>query len=164
MAAPTIKALLAYEKNIEDPLAAYLEAAVAGLHALTPRTPAEAEPILVTPRVTIKLAVTGTGVQENQRATDNKWYRSHKLGTLTIAAVARRNDPDQSLADVVGSIRGAMLETTAAFTSANLPYYQIVFLTETGGTPSVEGANDEIFQTLTYAIEWFIKPDQWPAS
>jgi hypothetical protein len=164
MPAPTIAALLAYELNIEDAYATALDGITTGVQILTSRTTLVVAGELATPRVEISLAVTGTGPQENLRTTDNASYRSHKLGLLTIKVSCRREATSQLFGNMLGFIRGSLLEATQIFDATNLPYYQIAHLVETSSASEIFPGNDEIQSVLAYAIEWWIKPDQWPVA
>lgn len=165
MAAPTNAALLDFEGNIEDAVAAYLTSAIASTQVLTMRTLLSSSGVLSTPRVTVNVAITGTNAnQQNNRTTDQGEYDSHKLAQLTLACVTRRDASGQSLGTLRGKVRVAMLKATAALTSNNLPYYQIVTLREGASQLSSDSTNDEIIHQLSYALEFWIKPDQWAAS
>ncbi len=165
MAAPSIAALLDYETNIEDALATYLAAQIGSAQVLTTRTLISSEEILETPRVTVAVNVTGTNPdQQASRDTDGAEYDSHKMGSVSLVAVMRRNASGQSMTTLRGGLRKAMLSATAALTAVNLPYYQIVTLREAASSAGFDKENDEIFMTLNYNLEFFIKPDQWAAS
>lgn len=164
MPASTIAALLDYETNIENALGTWLDNTLANVQVLTPRTLLTSDPILTTPRVTVTLQVTGTNPnQQGYRANGNE-YDAHKLGALTLSAVISRNNTSQSLTTLRGGIRQAMLSATAALNSNNLAYYQVVTLREQSSDTGPNGENDEIACRLGYAIEWFIKPEQWPST
>jgi adenosylcobinamide amidohydrolase len=165
MAAPSIAALLDYETNIEDALATYLAAQIASTQVLTTRTLIATEEILETPRVTVSVNVTGTNPnQQATRTTDSAEYDAHKMGTVSLVAVIRRNASGQSMTTLRGGLRKAMLAATAALTAVNLPYYQIVTLREAASSAGINADNDEVYYTLNYNLEFFIKPDQWAAS
>jgi hypothetical protein len=165
MAAPTIAALLDYETNIEDALATYLDAQISSTQVLTTRTLLTSDEILTTPRVSLSVQVTGTKPnQQTNRTTDSAEYDSHKIGTVTLFTAIRRNAGGQAMTALRGGVRKAMLSATAALTVSNLPYYQIVTLREGSCSTSVNEENDEIAYQITYNLEFFIKPDQWPAS
>lgn len=165
MPAPSIAALLDYETNIEDALATYLDGQLAATQVLTTRTLLTSDEHLATPRVTVAVQLTGTNPdQQANRTTDGAEYDAHKLGTVTLVAAIRRNASGQSLTTLRGGLRQAMLAATAALTGVNLPYYQITTLREGAGSAGINADNDEIVYTLSYALEFFIKPDQWAAS
>lgn len=165
MPASSIAVLLDYETNIEDALATYLAAQIASTQILTTRTLLTSQEILTTPRITVAVSIAGTNPnQQNERTTDSAAYDSHKLGSVNLVAVMRRNASGQSLTTLRGGIRKAMLEATAALTVSNLPYYQIITLREGSSSPGYDKDNDEITLSMTYQLEFFIKPDQWPAS
>jgi hypothetical protein len=165
MAAPTNAALLDYEGNIEDAVATYLAASLASTQILTSRTILSTSGTLSTPRVTVSVQVGGTNPnQQNNRTTDGGEYDSHKLATLSLDCTVRRDASGQSLGTLRGSVRVAMLQATAALTAVNLPYYQIITLRESASAMASDAVNDEISHTLSYQLEFFIKPDQWAAS
>ncbi len=165
MAAPSIAALLDYETNIEDALATYLAAQITSTQVLTTRTLISTEEILETPRVTVAVNVTGTNPnQQAIRTTDSAEYDAHKLGNVSLVAVMRRNASGQSMTTLRGGLRKAMLSATAALTAVNLPYDQIVTLREAASSAGINAENDEVYYTLNYNLEFFIKPDQWAAS
>lgn len=154
--------LLDFETNYEDALATYLANNIANTQILTPRTLASSQAVLTTPRITIACQITGTNPdQTGTRATDSKDYDSHKLGTLSLVCVTRRDASGQSLGTLRGKARVAMLAATAALNANNLPYYQTITLREGAATMGSDGENDEIFSTLQYNLEFYIKPDQW---
>ncbi len=161
MAAPTNAALLDYE----DALATYLATQIAGTQILTPRTVLSTSGTLSTPRVTLSVEITGTDAnQQNDRATDGLAYDSHKLGQVSLTCIVRRDSGTQALGTLRGKVRVAMLAATAALTSNNLPYYQTITLREGASRVSIDESNDEIIHQLGYALDFFIKPDQWAAS
>lgn len=164
MAAPTIAALLDYETNIEDAIAAYLATTFSSYQVLTPRTAPTDEAKLRTPRFDVSLSMTGSGTPEHDRTTDSKAYESFKSGALTIRAAVRRGASGQSLGTLRGQLRKAMLPATLALTAIAIPYYEITHIQEAGSSPQTFAGNDEIISDLTWTISWFIKPDQWPAS
>ncbi len=165
MAAPTNAALLDYETAIEDALATYLATLLTGTQILTPRTVLSTSGTLSTPRVQLSVEITGTNAnQQNDRTTDGLWYDSHKLAQLSLACIVRRDTSGQSIGTLRGKVRVAMLSATAALTSNNLPYYQVITLREGSSRAGINPENDEIFHQLTYALEFWIKPDQWAAS
>lgn len=165
MAAPTNAALLDYESNIEDALGTYLTAQIASTQILTPRTVLSTSGTLSTPRVTLSVEITGTNAnQQNDRTTDGQTYDSHKIGQLSLACIVRRDAGTQALGTLRGTVRNALLSATAALNSNNLPYYQIITLREGSSRLSFDEANDEISHSISYALEFFIKPDQWAAS
>lgn len=165
MAAPNNATLLDYEGNVEDALRTYLAAQLPTTQCLSPRTLIADAPILTTPRVTVSVQITGTNAnQQANRTTDSAEYDSHKLGNVTLICATRRDGSGQALGTLRGAVRAAMLSATAALTAVNLPYYQIVTLREGSATMGSDPTNDEIFTSLTYALEFFIKPDQWAAS
>lgn len=165
MPASSIAVLLDYETNIEDALAAYLAAQIGSAQVLTTRTLLTTETQLETPRITIGVSISGTNPnQQDVRTTDSAEYDSHKLGTVTLTGVIRRNGSGQSMTTIRGGIRKAMLAATAALTASNLPYYQIVTLREGSTSQGFDADNDEISTTISYNLEFAIKPDQWAAT
>jgi hypothetical protein len=164
MPAPTIAALLDYETNLEDALVAYFAQLYPAWQVLTDRTTPEEESKLRTPRIEIAVAQTGSGSAEHQAQNrpDKAYYESHKTGSLSIRAVARRPASDQSLGTMRGQLRQAMLPDTLSLTSVNVPYYEITHIAEGGSSPAFFAGNDEIQCELTWDIAWFIKPDAWP--
>lgn len=165
MAASSIAELLDYETNIEDALKTHLTSSLGSTQILTSRTLLTSQEIVTTPRVTVAVQISGTNPnQQAQRTTDNAEYDCHKLGSVTLDAVIRRNGSGQSLTTLRGGIRKAMLEATSALNGTTLPYYQVITLREGSSAPSYDKDNDEIMMTMTYALEFFIKPDQWPVS
>lgn len=165
MPAPSIAALLDYETNIEDALATYLASALSGVQILTTRALITSEEIQETPRVTVSVNVTGTNPNHQAtRTTDSLTYDSHKMGGVTLVAAIRRNASGQSMTALRGGVRQAMLAATAALDDSNLPYYQILTLREGSCTPSINSDNDELIYSMSYQLEFYIKPDQWAAS
>lgn len=164
MAAPDNATLLDYETNIEDALVTYFASALPAVQLLTHRTLITEESELQTPRITLAVTMSGTDPnQQANRTTDGGEYDSHKLAALTFLAVVRRDAAGQSLGNLRGAIREAMLKPTAALNGTNLPYYQVVTMREQGSTTSFEASNDEIGTSISYALEFYIKPDQWAA-
>jgi hypothetical protein len=166
MPASTVAALLDYEANYEDALKSHLDNvnALSAVQILTPRTLLTADPILTTPRITVSMALTGTNPnQQATRPNTSSEYDSHKLGAITFNCVVRRDGSGQSLTTLRGGVREAMLSATAALNANTLPYYQTITLREESSNfgPGVE--NDEIQATLTYGVEFYIIPTQWPS-
>jgi hypothetical protein len=162
MPAPSNAALLDYEKNYEDALATYLATAITGSpQILTPRTTIATASQLSTPRIGVRMSITGTGQLEQWRTTDGKVYEAWKAGSLELVCVARRDASGQALGDLRGGCRVALLEATAALNSTTLPYYETKFVVEEGSTPATFGDNDEISCTLRYGVQFVILPNQW---
>jgi hypothetical protein len=162
MPASTNAALLDYETNIEDALATYLDGAITSTQVLTTRTLLTSDEILTTPRITVAVQIAGTN--PSQQATKSSYagdYDSHKLGTVSLVATMRRNASGQGMTALRGGIRAAMIPVVAALNGTNLPYYQILTLREGSCSTSFNADNDEIVYALTYALEFYIKPDQW---
>lgn len=165
MPASTVAVLLDYESNFENALATHFSNTLSNVQILTPRVLIASAPILVTPRVTISTTITGTNPnQTGTRPSDGSDYDSHKIGTIQLAATTRRDATGQALGTLRGQCRQAMLQATAALNSNTLPYYQTVILREASTTSAANPDNDEIASVLTYNLEFYIKPDQWPAS
>jgi hypothetical protein len=165
MAAPSNAVLLDYEGNIEDALRTYLATELPTAQCLSPRTLISDAAILTTPRVTVAVQITGTNAnQQGTRTTDSSEYDSHKLGTVTLVCATRRDGTGQSLGTLRGAVRASMIRAEAALNGTNLPYYQVITLREGSATMGSDPANDEIFTSITYALEFYIKRDQWAAS
>lgn len=164
MPAPSIAVLLNYEGNIEDAIVAHIAALYPNYQVLTARTAAADEGKLQTPRVEVELVTAGSGSARNDRLVDGREYESHRLGSLTIRVVARRDAAGQDLGAMRGQMRYVMLPATMALTDVTLPYYEIADISEGSSTPGIFLGNDEIMSDLEWAIQWFIKPDAWPAS
>ena len=154
--------LLDFETNYENALANYFANAVTNTQILTPRVLLSSQPILTTPRVTIAVQITGTNPnQTGVRTTDSRDYDSHKQGTVSLVCAVRRDASGQSIASLRGKVRVAMLDATQALTANNLPYYQTITLREGASNLGSDADNDEILTTMSYALEFYIKPDQW---
>jgi hypothetical protein len=165
MAAPSNAVLLDYEGNIEDALRTHLATQLPTTQCLSPRTLIADAAILTTPRVTVAVQITGTNEnQQDNRDTDGSEYDSHKLGTVTLVCATRRDGTGQALGTLRGSVRAAMIRAEQALNVVNLPYYQVITLREGSATMGSDPANDEIFTSLTYAIEFYIRRSQWAAS
>ena len=164
MAATTIAFLLDYETNIEDALRTHFSNTISNTQILTPRVLISSAPILTTPRVAISVSISGTNPnQTGTRPTYNTDYDSHKLGTVQLIATTRRDGTGQSLGTLRGQCRQAMLSATAALNVNTLPFYQVITLREAATTPLSDPDNDEIMAQISYNLEFYIKPDQWPA-
>ena len=166
MAAPSIADLLDYETHLEDAFAAYLAAQYTAWQVLTDRTSPEDEDKLRTPRAEVAFALTGTGSAEHQAQNrpDEKYYESHKTFSMTVRIAACRAKSDQSLGRMRGQAREAMLPRTLALSTVNLPYFEILDVSETGSSPAFFAGNDEIQSELTWSIHLFIPPASWPVS
>lgn len=164
MPAPDLPTLFDFETHIEDALVVFFKARYAAWQVLTARTSPADEKKNRTPRMEIRVQVAGTGAQQNQRPSDGAWYQSHKLGALTLRVIAARGKDGQSLGQMRGAVRAAMLELTQALNETNLPWYQIGSVVESSGTPAIFSDNDEIITELGFAIEWWIRPDAFPLS
>jgi hypothetical protein len=165
MPAATIAALLDYETNIEDALKAHFQNTLPTTQILTPRVLIGTAPILTTPRITLVVGITGTNANQTAtRANTSQDYDSHKLGTVQAIGTTRRDGTGQSLGTIRGNIRQAMLQATAALNVNTLPYYQVITLREGSCVSLSDAENDEISTQITYNLEFYIKPDQWPAS
>ena len=165
MPASTVAALLDYETNYENAVAGYLDNvnALSSCQILTPRSLLTTEPILTTPRITVSMSLTGTNPNQQDTRSNGDEYDSHKIGSLALNCVIRRDGSGQSLTTLRGGVREAMLSATAALNSNNLPYYQTLVLREQASAFGPGAENDELQCSLTYGVEFYIKADQWPA-
>jgi hypothetical protein len=166
MPAPTIAALLDYETAYEDAAAAHLSNTLSGVQVLTARSATQGTgPVLTTPRVTVGCIVTGTDPdQQNDRPASAGQYDSHKLAALSLECVTRRGASGTSLGTLRGSVRAALLAGSSIFNSNALPYYQTIVLREAGSASGTEPDNDEITTVLSYDLQFFIKPSEWPTA
>jgi hypothetical protein len=167
MPASSIAALLDYETNIEDAVRTFLLGSGyfgATHQILTPRTLLTTEAELETPRVTVALNVSGSGMLEEQRTTDSAWYQAERTGTLQIIVTARRDGAGQSIGTMRGKVRKAMLDATAALDGSTLPYYSLLTVIESGAQNSGNAENDELACAMNFDVRFCIKPDAWPAS
>lgn len=166
-AAPDIPTLYDFETAYESALANYFANLNGAPFAqvLTPTTQTNTEPSLETPRVTLALSITGTGDKEDfrQGSTTANYY-SHKVASLALSVATCRSNTAQNHGNLRGRARQAMLEVTAALNSNTVPYYQTIFVTEQSSSQAIDPDNDEIITQLTYGLEFWIKPDSWPAS
>lgn len=166
MPAPNIATLFDYESVYEDALAGYF----ANLNGnpfstiLTPRTNLAEDATLTTPRLVIRMGVTGQGIQENDQPNTSSDYFSHRLAGIDFIVTTNRDNASQSHGLLRGYVRQAMLQSTAAMNANTVPYYQTIYVFESGSTQGIQEGNDEISTQLTYAIQFQIKPDQWPAA
>ena len=165
MAAPSNAVLLDFEGNIEDAVATYLATVISGTTILTPRTAIGVVEFLPTPRVAVTFTVSGTFAnQQANRSTDSGEYDAMKSGTLQLVCAVRRDASAQSLGTLRGKVRVAMLKPTAALNGTSLPYYQFITIREAASAFSSQAINDEIICQVTYAVDFYIKPDQWASS
>lgn len=165
MPASSIALLLDYERNYEDAIQTHLENVLTGVQVLTPRDNVVDASWVTTPRVTVQVQITGTNPnQQANRSTDQGEYDSHKLASVSFECAVQRNNTSQSMTNVVGGVRKALLQPTAALNANTLPYYQTITLRESASSPTFDAGNDEIARTLSYALEFYIKPTEWPAS
>lgn len=164
MPAADIPTLFDFESAYEDALANYF-ASINGApfaQVVTPRSNITEDSELVTPRIAISLAITGTGDKEDFRPSGANYY-SHKLASLTLAVASQRSNTAQNHGNLRGRTRQAMLEMTAALNANTLPNYQTVFVTEQSSAQTIVETNDEIVTQLTYAVEFWIPPSSWPS-
>jgi len=167
MPATTTPEVLDFEGNIEEAVRTFLLTTPyfgSAYQILTPRTLLSVEAELETPRITVQLTVTGSGIQERQRTTDGLWYQAHKTGSLQITAVVRRDAGGQAIGAMRGKIRQSMLEMSAAFDDTTLPYYFAFTVIESGCVNSAGADNDELAAQLTFSIEFFIRPTAFVSS
>lgn len=167
MPAPNIATLFDFETNYENPLASYFVNAApfanANVDVITSLTPIANTEYLTTPRLTVEVVVTGTDINHEQQIPNSavRFY-DHKMLGITLTLTTARDDPAQNHGLLRGAIRAAMLETSAIMNSNSVPYYQTVYVTETGSTQGQTESNDEISTAISYALNFAILPSAWP--
>jgi hypothetical protein len=161
MPATTEALLFDYESAIEDALATALSSLLTGTQILTARTTQASQEKKTTPRIELALAVTGSPEHHN-RDRGNVEYRDTRQGTVSFLCAARRDDSNQSLGTLRGTLRANIRKGKALLTASNLPYYEVYFFEETAAQPQFDADNDEIQCIVMAEIEWQIKPDQFP--
>lgn len=165
MAAPNIATLFDYESAYENALANYF-ASINGnpfSQVLTPRTNLAEDASLTTPRLVIRMGVTGQGIQENDQPNTSASYYSHRLAGVDFIVTTNRDNASQNHGYLRGLVRASMLQSAAIMNANSVPYYQTIFVFESGSTQGIQEENDEISTQLTYAIQFQIRTDQWPA-
>lgn len=164
MPAPNIPDLFDFETHYENAVSNYY-ASINGNpfnQIVTPRTNLNVEGGLETPRLEVRLAITGTGIQEYPIPNSAVRFRPHKTASLTLRVATNRDNTSQPHGLLRGYARQGMLEVTAALNANTLPYYQTVFVVESGSIQGIADVNDEIVTDLTYAIEFAVQSSQWP--
>jgi len=171
--APNIATLYDFESAYEDAIRNYFVNLNVGgqtfTQVVTPRTNLTAADFLVTPRLQVKVSMTGlgsdgSGWKEDFTTSGNLAtnYYSHYTAQLTLDVVSSRSNTSQLHGLLRGGTRQAMLEATAIMNANTVPYYQTVYVTPTGSTQGIDEANDEIQTQLSYALEVFIPPASYP--
>ena len=170
MSAPNIATLYDFESAYEDAVKNYFANVNVGgqvfAQVVTPRTNLTAAEFLVTPRLQVKVAMTGIGSGQEQPVTSanvSSNYYSHYTASLTLDVVTARSNASQLHGLLRGAVRQGMLEYTAALNSNTVPYYQTPFVTPQGSQQAIDGENDEIQTQLSYALDVFIQPSSYPA-
>lgn len=175
MSAPNIATLYDFESQYEDAVAGYFANVNIGgqtfAQVLTPRTTLANEEKLITPRLEIKLAITGlvpvaSGVQETPVTVGNvaSNYYSFYSASLALGVVSARDNSAQNHGLLRGATRQGMLEITAALNGTTVPYYETVFMVPSGSLQGVDADNDEITTQLTYDVQFYIPPTSFPNS
>lgn len=173
MPAPNIATLYDFESAYEDPIRNYfLNVNVGGqvfAQVVTPRTNLNVAAFLITPRLQVKMSMTGLGadgggVKEDYKTAGNAAtnYYSYYQGQLTLDVITSRSNASQSHGLLRGAVRQGMLEATAILNNTSVPYYETPFVNPGGSVQGVDMDNDEIQTQLTYGIDIFIPPASWP--
>ena len=102
-------------------------------------------------------------VQENPQPNTSAYYFSHKTATVDLIVTTNRDNVSHSHGYLRGLVRQAMLESAAIMNANSVPYYQTIYVFEAGSTQGIVDTNDEISTQITYAIQFQVRPDQWPA-
>lgn len=164
MPASSLPDLFDFETHYEDALANYFANinATPFTQILTPRTNLTAEAEVATPRLEIRMAITGEGIQEGYVPNSTARFYTHRTSTVTLRVATNRDNASQNHGTMRGAVRQAMLQVTAAMNANVLPYYQTIYVNEAGSVQGVVTGNDEIVTDLTYAIQFAINVSQWP--
>jgi hypothetical protein len=164
MPAPNIADLFDFETHYEDALANYFANinATPFTQILTPRTNLAEEEQLSTPRLELRMAITGEGIQEGFVPNSTARFYTHRTSTVTMRVVTNRDSASQPHGLMRGAVRQGMLQVTAAMNANVLPYYQTLYVNEAGSVQGIVAANDEIATDLTYAVQFAINVSQWP--
>lgn len=173
MPAPNIATLYDFEGQYETALRNYFANLNVGGQTfgqvVTPQTNLVSADHLTTPRLQVRVSMTGlgadgSGYKEDFTTSGNLAtnYYSHYTAAITLDVVTSRSNTSQIHGVLRGGTRQAMLETTAIINANTVPYYQTAFVTPTGSAQAVDEANDEIQTQLTYALELFIPPSSYP--
>lgn len=173
MPAPNIATLYDFEGQYETALGNYFTNLNVGgqrfSQVVTPQTNLVSADHLITPRLQVRVSMTGlgadgSGYKEDFTTSGNlaSNYYSHYTAAITLDVVTSRSNTSQIHGQLRGGTRQAMLEATAIMNNTTVPYYETVFVTPTGSAQAVDEANDEIQTQLTYAVELFIPPSSYP--
>lgn len=173
MSAPNIATLFDFETPYEDTVAAFFaNLNVGGLHflqTLTPRTNLTNANNAITPRLEVKMSITGLGQsgagwQETPVTVGNvsSNYYSYYQATLTLGVCTQRSNALQPHGLLRGATRQGMLELTAIMNTSTIPYFQTVFVTPQSSQQGIDSENDEIQTQLLYMIEFAIPASSFP--
>lgn len=175
MPAPNIASLYDLETAYEGVLANYFaNANLAGTtfgQVVTPQTNLSDAAWLTTPRLQIRVGVSGvgqagSGIQQGQyvfnNVTQNYWSEYQLTAEFTVCT--SRNNAAQPHGLLRGTVRQGMLQATAILNNSVLPYYQTVDVLPLTSTQGIEPTNDEINTQMVYQLDVFIPPASFPNS
>lgn len=97
------------------------------------------------------------------RPDTSDYYHPHYAGVITLTLATRAGDPAQNHGTLRGTLRNEMSYLTRSITSTELPYYSIVEIRETQTQTAVDPDNDRLLTLLTFAVDFLINPDAFPA-
>lgn len=163
MPAPSLATLFDFETQYESALASHLANVNASWQILTPQTRANIAgetDILRTPRIMLSLAVSGPG--EQREFVNSVGYYADFSGTMTVHVATQRDDVTQNHGLMRGTVRQAMLETTAVFNANTVPYLQTVDIFGGASSQGSDQENQEIVTILTFPMKFFVPPASFP--
>lgn len=165
MPASSEAALFDYYGVIPAAVVAALTTVYSGdnVQLLTQRTLQTTAEKKITPRVEVKLRITGSP-EHHSRDRAGVEYRDTRSGDLIFTLVTRRDGAGQSLGTLVGKLLANLRKGKTLLNASNMPYYEVIYLEESGGEEEIETENDEIGLAIVAGIEFQIKPDQFPMS
>jgi len=119
-----------------------------------------------TPFVAVQLVMGAEQGRTHTRTVGSTTYYMPDFfsGTLNLAVVTGRNQNAASHVSYVAKVRRYMAEWTARLTSVQLRYHQIARIDMQSTAPNISAEQDHDMTMLSYAIEFEINKNVWPAT
>lgn len=115
---------------------------------------------LTTPRCEVQFSLGSD--RKHLVPSDGSFWPNEFNGTLRLAIATNRGQNSDSHKEYRAKAIWLLNDYNRQFTSSNLPYHEVIDMTLTSATPTVQSEDDIDISTLTFSVVVGIRTDAWP--